>query len=114
TEEFYVMDYVEGITLSNLFFLHKEDQALRETVVKEMKKIFSLLKRNRIVHGDMKGNNFLFSKSKVLILDLEHIHRERCPKQYEKKFKKDCLRFLKNWEKNSELLSFFKRYLSDI
>lgn len=76
-------------------------------------KLLHTLQTQRISHGDLKATNLLLTPSGPALLDLDasHYHRPYSLSWHHRQ-RRDCQRFLRNWQQHPELLEFFSRQLS--
>ena len=69
------------------------------------------LKPLMISHGDLKASNIMIENNKACLIDLDAMHQHSNQKSFQNAYKKDKERFLKNWENEPEILSFFQEQI---
>lgn len=91
-----VSDYVEQASeLSRVYV----DEAPKEPELKQIRRIFGLMRDYRLSHGDMKASNLLLTKSgEVALIDLDAMQEHRYDWTFERAFARDQQRFMKNWQ----------------
>jgi tRNA A-37 threonylcarbamoyl transferase component Bud32 len=84
----------EGVLLSD--YVQGRQEA--ENILPEVQSFFDAMKQGRFSHGDCKATNFIVSSSgKLQVIDLDSSIFHKCGSSFEKAYKKDKARFLKNW-----------------
>lgn len=81
-------------------------------IADELINTLSHLCQNDITHGDLKGSNFLINNDQVYVLDLDGLKQHKNKRKFDKAWKKDKQRFLKNWDKKEcyePWKSYFKK-----
>lgn len=79
------------------------DAPLPEQELALILNIFNGLVRHRISHGDLKGNNLLWSEGRYLLIDLDAARQHRCLRAFRRAYAEDRARFLRNWPAGSPL-----------
>jgi tRNA A-37 threonylcarbamoyl transferase component Bud32 len=69
--------------------------------------LFSDLRRARLSHGDMKGNNLIWQENRWALIDLDAMRAHRQRLTFERAHRRDCRRFLRNWPPDSPLAHHF-------
>ncbi len=83
-----VMEDLQGQSLSE----EVVERGLSQTRAAEVARLFVLLKRAGLTHGDSKASNFIVCDDQVHLIDLDAMRRGT------RAFGKDIERFLENWE----------------
>ena len=108
---YYMSEYCSGDTSFDFFHNPEIEQnrklQLAEAIVEQLKKLRTL----KISHGDLKASNILISGDQVTLIDLDSMKEHTCSCSFEKAWKKDIKRFLKNWSECESVLRMFKMYL---
>lgn len=78
-------------------------EPLPEQELAEILRIFNGLVRHRISHGDLKGNNVLWSEGRYLLIDLDATRQHDCDRSFRRAYAVDRARFLRNWPAGSPL-----------
>ena len=68
------------------------EQGLSQSRAAEVARLFVLLKRARLTHGDTKSSNFIVCDGRLHLIDLDAMRTGTTG------FDKDVQRFLANWE----------------
>ena len=104
-------EYCYGDTSFDFFHNPEIEQnrklQIAEAIVEQLKKLRTL----KISHGDLKASNILISGDRVTLIDLDSMKEHTCSCSFEKAWKKDIKRFLKNWSECESVLRMFKMYL---
>ncbi len=90
-----VTEYLDNASeLSQVY----KDKVPVDSTLKQVERIFALMRQYRISHGDMKASNLLLTETgQVALIDLDAM-QEHCYKwMFERAFGCDQHRFLKNW-----------------
>lgn len=108
-ENFFITRFSPGENLYSVFY--ERDILPQETingVVKQVTAIFRYFKALKISHGDTKATNFFFEEGKVLVFDFDGTRQYPFDWWFRIEFKKDLLRFLKNFDEKPEIKALFK------
>jgi len=97
-----ITDYASGQDILARFEPYR-DSAPPEQDLAALDVLFEGLVRERISHGDLKGNNVLWNGDHWSLIDLDAMTQHTSQQQFEKAFARDRERFLRNWPKNSAL-----------
>jgi len=76
-----------------------------------LERLFAALRRERISHGDLKGNNLLWQDGRWLLIDLDAMRFHSGDRAFAKAFARDRARFLRNWPADSALYRALDRRL---
>ena len=90
-----VTEYVEGENILELMARCKEEPPA--AAGEALTALFEALRRERISHGDMKGTNLIWRNGKFWLIDLDAMKVHKNGFTFEKAWKKDKERFLRNW-----------------
>jgi tRNA A-37 threonylcarbamoyl transferase component Bud32 len=103
-----ISEYVEHASeLSRVY----AEEAPKEPELKQIRRIFNLMREYRLSHGDMKASNLLLTQNgQVELIDLDAMQEHRYEWTFERAFARDQQRFMKNWQK-MPFSSRFKSYL---
>jgi tRNA A-37 threonylcarbamoyl transferase component Bud32 len=75
------------------------DEAPKEHELKQIRRIFNLMREYRLSHGDMKASNLLLTESgQVELIDLDAMQEHRYDWTFERAFAMDQQRFMMNWK----------------
>ncbi len=108
---YYVCDFVAGVDAEEYFQDATLDDVAKKQVAEGFVRLFGLFRKLNIVHGDCKATNFLLNKGEPWVLDLDAMHECSSPAQFEKLFRADIDRFLRNWSSQPALQRWFERRL---
>jgi tRNA A-37 threonylcarbamoyl transferase component Bud32 len=98
-----VSEYVAATELAQAY---SENQPT-DTTLSQIKRIFNLMRAYRLSHGDMKASNLLLTATgQVELIDLDAMREHRFKWTFQRAFKRDQKRFLKNWQ-NTALEKIF-------
>lgn len=76
-----------------------------------LERLFAALLRERISHGDLKGNNLLWQDGHWLLIDLDALEQHHSTARFERAFAEDRARFLRNWPADSALFRLLDQRL---
>ena len=93
---YFLCEYLEGKDLGSQWEVQQQDIDERE-IIALFRKLFRILADYRISHGDMKATNFLVKDGKLNVLDLDAMERSKTKAKFVEKYRKDMMRFRKNW-----------------
>lgn len=102
-----VTEYINGINILDFLKEHQKDDA-PDTAKKALEALFNRLYRERITHGDMKGTNLVWHDNRFWLIDLDAMRVHRSKITFKKAWRRDRLRFFKNWENNPRFLSWVR------
>ena len=98
-DSFFVYRAIDGESLlESLPLLLGEPRA---DVVRQLGALFSALRSQQLVHGDMKATNLMLVDGRVTIFDLDVAGKRTC--LFSQGHRRDQKRFLKNWEDDEQL-----------
>lgn len=98
---YFISEYVQGITLDK-YFNEPISVDKKELVLDKIISMFKKMKENNLVHGDMKATNFLINNEVPYLIDVDAVRKFTRKKAFNRKFKKDMNRFLRNWSDSEE------------
>ena len=94
-------------------FLHGEDIIARfqpylngsppEEELFALDRLFAVLIRERISHGDLKGHNLFWEQGRWALIDLDAVQQHGSDASFARAYAKDRARFLRNWPADSAL-----------
>lgn len=76
-----------------------------------MRRLFSTMQRYRLVHGDLKASNLLYSPGQLTVIDLDATRYEMRRRRFHKYFMRDVARFLANWRHDMAMQDHIKKQL---
>ncbi len=77
--------------------LAKDKKLAAEQLISTLNQLYEY----NISHGDLKGSNFLIHENKVWLLDLDAMVQHKMNWLFNRKWQRDKVRFLKNWDKKA-------------
>lgn len=93
-----VCEYSDGQELIDVY----QSRLPTETELGQLKMIFSLLRRYKVSHGDLKASNLLITQDgEISLIDLDAMHEHCSETAFQKAYAKDQQRFLKNWQQSA-------------
>jgi tRNA A-37 threonylcarbamoyl transferase component Bud32 len=102
-QTYFVMEYVESEDLTDKFITEIDDE-----LVDHVARLIGDVAALQIAHGDFKAANFVVTKLKeVLLIDLDSLKVFKSRIKWRAAFKKDKIRFRRNWFKYPKLLKAF-------
>lgn len=105
-KSYFINEYVEADNLLTYLTTqrHLPDVEATEKLAIEL---FETLCSAGIVHGDMKATNILVSNRQLFLLDLDASKKTNKEELFKRGYRRDRVRFLKNWENHPELYQRF-------
>ncbi|ASL25468.1 lipopolysaccharide kinase InaA family protein [Azotobacter chroococcum] len=97
-----ITEYCDGQDILARFQPY-QDGAPPEEELLALERLFAALLRERISHGDLKGNNLLWQDGHWLLIDLDALEQHHGAARFERAFAEDRARFLRNWPADSAL-----------
>ena len=98
-DSFFVYRAIDGESLLESLPLLSGEQ--RADVVRQLGALFSALRSQQLVHGDMKATNLMLVNGRVTIFDLDVAGKRTC--LFSQGHRRDQKRFLKNWAGDDQL-----------
>ena len=68
-----------------------------------LRRLFALLHRERLSHGDLKATNLLWDEGEVKLIDLDAMQQHRDAASHARAWRRDRRRLLQNWPQGSDL-----------
>ncbi len=100
---FLICDHQAGTNLS-AYWPHDgqaDDQCM--DALPSLSALIARLHAAQVSHGDMKATNLIVDHSRVILMDLDGLRIIRSPQRFERRFRKDCVRLLQNWQQGSPI-----------
>jgi len=93
-----VCEYSDGQELIDAY----QSRMPTEPELAQLKTIFSVLRRYKISHGDLKASNLLITQDgEISLIDLDAMQEHCSDSTFQKAYAKDQQRFLKNWQQSA-------------
>jgi tRNA A-37 threonylcarbamoyl transferase component Bud32 len=109
-EAYLITEYVDARELSETY----QDTAPAKAELKQIQRIFSLMRSYRLSHGDMKASNLLVTQAgQVQLIDLDAMREHHYGWAFRWAFNRDQKRFLRNWQDKS-LRSTFSSLMENL
>lgn len=96
-ESYVVHEYLESIHAMSFFGEGASPCPEWQPAAAAIGDILFSLKRSLIIHGDLKGHNFIMHQQRPLLIDLDSLKSYRSPRRFKKQHPKDLKRFERNW-----------------
>lgn len=103
-----ITEWVPGTHAMAYFDTSQDPLPEWEQVASDIGDILITLKRSCVYHGDLKGNNFLISNNKPLLIDLDAMTSYKWRFAFKRLFHKDLARFRRNWKDNPRAAMLFR------
>ncbi|MEX1198875.1 MAG: lipopolysaccharide core heptose(I) kinase RfaP [Pseudohongiellaceae bacterium] len=97
-----VTEFVEGRNLLQDVGTLDEPEK-RQRVLAQFRDWFVFMRRHRVNHGDMKISNFISRPGGLLVLDLDGMRWPGGQRRFERGFRRDVSRFMRNWRERPSL-----------
>lgn len=109
---YFVSEYVPGMHAGEYFLANKQDEALREHMVKQIAALLKSVARLGITHGDLKITNILVNAdARPVLIDLDGAAEHLTASGLHKAWDKELKRFLANFQYQPHLVKDFKMAL---
>jgi tRNA A-37 threonylcarbamoyl transferase component Bud32 len=99
---YFISQYQSGQNSWDFFCDFCDNTQLDKNKEQAANKLISTLNKfceYSIIHGDLKGSNFLINNNTVWVLDLDAMTQHKINWLFQKHWQRDRSRFLKNWDK---------------
>jgi tRNA A-37 threonylcarbamoyl transferase component Bud32 len=104
-----ICEYTDGQELQHVYQLRNPT----DVELEQLTEIFSLLRRYKISHGDLKASNLLLdNKGIISLIDLDAMQEHSNNKKLAKALEKDRKRFQKNWDRG-DVKTVFERNITN-
>ena len=110
-KSYFISEYVQADNLLAWLLDGGHGAVEVERVKQGVVDVFRKLHAAGIVHGDMKATNLLVADHSITLLDLDAAIKPRNADEFARGYRKDRLRFLKNWRDSDELHGYFDNQL---
>lgn len=97
-----VTEYIDGEDALQVMSQYPADSPEWQHWLMQFSHLFSIMRSECWVHGDMKATNFLLTEEGLVVLDLDGTRRITDPHRFGRRFNRDLARFLKNWEQDTD------------
>jgi tRNA A-37 threonylcarbamoyl transferase component Bud32 len=87
----------------SLFEVLSAEQVPAADLATALTRLFADLYRLRITHGDLKAHNLLWHDGQVVLIDLDGTTQPRSSGSFRRAWRRDRMRFLRNWPAGSVL-----------
>ncbi len=95
TVSYFISEYHQAEELLDVY--HSRQPT--ESELEQINNIFLLMQNSQISHGDLKAQNLLVDDEGIVILiDLDSMKEHRNYRDFQRAFKKDKKRFIRNWQ----------------
>ncbi len=112
SKAYFITEYVEGTDAYHLFHSNTAEGIKIEGVAKLFGELLRLLADARISHGDFKATNFIVANGGLFLTDLDAMCEHQFVWRFRSAFRRDCERFMKNWEDLGEVAEIFRAELN--
>jgi tRNA A-37 threonylcarbamoyl transferase component Bud32 len=99
-EAYLVTECAVGDNL-NTWLLKQRDAQLPEWLNLEVYRLFDILWRSAVSHGDMKASNLIVSGEQLQVIDLDAVRWHRYKISFVRAYSRDLQRFMDNWQGNT-------------
>ena len=105
---FLVTEFCPGPNLLEVLSAEREPDAAQAAALLQL---FEGLHRLHITHGDMKATNLLWHAGQVVLIDLDAMTQHRSSSKFQRAWRRDRARFLRNWPAGSPLQAWLDAHL---
>ena len=111
---YFITEHVDGIDAYCLFHSDGIKELNLESIVTRFRQLFQHLADASISHGDSKATNYIVAGKGLSITDLDAMREHRFKGGLRRAFKRDLVRFMRNWTDLPEVSSMFQNQLVDL
>lgn len=97
---FLLTEFCPGASLLEVLSAEHQPDAVQAAA---LIRLFAGLHRLRITHGDLKANNLLWHAGQVVLIDLDAMTQHASSRAFQRAWRRDRARFLRNWPTGSVL-----------
>ncbi|BAN50963.1 lipopolysaccharide kinase InaA family protein [Metapseudomonas resinovorans] len=113
-----ITEYLSGQDIIARFRPYLDDPdgagAPPEAELQALDRLFCALIRERISHGDFKGNNLFWHDGRWTLIDLDAVCQHRSARSFARAYARDRARFLRNWPAESTLHQLLDKRLPQV
>ena len=102
-ESYILYEQVDGRTVAEVLCDPNLTAEVRDRIFASFKQCFEVMRRCKLSHGDLKASNFIFANDELVLLDLDATNIHVLPWTFNRAFRKDLERFIKNFSSDSIL-----------
>jgi tRNA A-37 threonylcarbamoyl transferase component Bud32 len=111
---YYITEYVNGTDLYHLITSDRSKVINIEVISKRFGEILKLLADASMSHGDFKATNFIVKEDSLFIIDIEGMREHIFKWSLRRALKRDCARFMRNWNDMPEVTRIFHNQIKKI
>ncbi|MDL1962975.1 MAG: hypothetical protein LWW98_01340 [Deltaproteobacteria bacterium] len=111
---YYISEYIDGTDLYDLIISDKSKEISIEILSKRFGEILKSLADACMSHGDFKATNFIVAGSRLFIIDIEGMREHIFKWSLRRALKRDCKRFMRNWNDMPEVARIFHNQIKKI
>lgn len=109
-EAWLITEVCEG-TAARWHFPQDGDRVPHDDEARAWRALFATLRRARISHGDLKSHNIFWHAGRLFLIDLDAAQQHDSEAAFERAWRKDCARLLRNWPEGSALHAWLEENL---
>lgn len=113
-QAYLITEHTPGVDIIARFAPYQADELPPEADLQALETLFAALLRERISHGDFKGNNILWQAGRWALIDLDAMQHHGSAGSFKPAFARDRARLLRNWSAQSALYQELDRRLPTI
>jgi len=108
---YFITEYVDGTDTHTLFHSDGINDIDRKNVSRLFLDLIKQLADGLICHGDFKATNFIYAGGRIFVTDLDAMRKHCSRRKFRREFRKDMVRFMKNWSDLPETVGLFDERL---
>ncbi|KIQ00496.1 MULTISPECIES: lipopolysaccharide kinase InaA family protein [Pseudomonas] len=113
-QAYLITEHTPGVDIIARFAPYQADELPPEADLQALESVFAALLRERISHGDFKGNNILWQAGRWALIDLDAMQHHDSASSFKAAYARDRARLLRNWSAQSALYQELDRRLPTI
>ncbi|UCJ17312.1 phosphotransferase [Pseudomonas sp. MM211] len=110
-QAYLITEHTPGVDIIARFAPYQADELPPEADLQALETLFAALLRERISHGDFKGNNILWQAGRWALIDLDAMQHHGTASSFKAAYARDRARLLRNWSAESALYQELDRRL---
>lgn len=112
-KSYFFMEYLPGQNCGDYFSTHQAEDLQCERVARQILDLLDNLSELNVTHGDLKKTNIIVQRDQVSLIDLDGMIEHTSKSGFQRTYKKEWKRFMRNWQNNPTIHALFEKLLND-
>ena len=104
---YFISEYMEGSDMYGLLHSNGAKDIRQQEIINLAGNLLRMLAKASLSHGDFKATNFILSRGKLYVIDLDAMRKHRFRWRFRRAFRRDLKRFRQNWADLPEIEKVF-------